>query len=181
MSSSLLSSFASCAPVAGLKLEDWADISQIVVAVIAALALLGAVVQIMQARSAARETLTYNFTHRFSHPEFLPYHQKTNDLFDFEEGEGTANQQWDLYESWSVEEKVAALLVPNLIEEMAGMYNKDLLQKQIARDFFGYSALTFWRAGWWFIKRSRESNPEYYRQWQTMLEDMNLLSQGDLE
>jgi hypothetical protein len=165
---------------AHLKLADWAAISQLALVGIAALALIGAAVQISKARSAGRETLTYNFTQRFSHPEFLPYHQKTSDLFDLEGQGKTADEQWAAFHSWRVEDRIAALLLPNLIEELAGMYNEGLLHKQITKDFFGYTALDFWRLGWWFTSRSRSSHRNYYIQWQMMLEAMELLSADDL-
>lgn len=168
-------------PVADLRLSDWADISQLALVLIAALALIGAVVQIREARAVGRETLTYNFTHRFSHPEFLPYHQKTSDLFDHEGQNKTADEQWESFHAWRVEDRIAALLLPNLIEELAGMYNEGLVHKRIAKDFFGYTALDFWNLGWWFIERSRMSHRNYYSQWQTMLEDMGLLRVGGPE
>jgi hypothetical protein len=168
-------------PGAYLKLADWAAISQLALVALAALALIGAAVQITQARSAGRETLTYNFTQRFSHHEFLPYHQKTSELFNLEGQGKTADEQWAVFNGWSVEDQIAALLLPNLIEELAGMYNEGLLHKRITKDFFGYTALDFWRLGWWFTSRSRLSHRNYYSQWQTMLEDMGLLSAHDLK
>jgi hypothetical protein len=162
-------------PVGDLKLADWAAISEIALVVIAALALLGAGLQVWQARAAARETLTYNFTHRFSHPEVLCYHQRTSDLFDLAAKETTAEERWLEFHAWKVEDRIAALLLPNLIEEMAGMYNEGLLHKRITKDFFGYTALDFWELGWWFISRTRLSHRNYYCQWEAMLEDMDLL------
>jgi hypothetical protein len=166
-------------PDSDLKLADWAAISQIVLVVIAALALLGAVLQVWQVRAAARETLTYNFTHRFSHPEILSYHQRTSELFDLTAQKKTAEERWSEFHAWKVEDRMAALLLPNLIEEMAGMYNEGLLHKRITKDFFGYTAYDFWELGWWFISRTRVSHRNYYCQWQAMLEDMDLLSSPD--
>jgi hypothetical protein len=166
---------------AALKLADWADISQVALVVIAAWALLGAILQVLQARSAVRETLTYNFTHRFSHPELLPYHQITDDLFSFEAAGKSADEMWSEFLDWKTEDQLAALLILNLFEELGGMYNEGRLHKRIAKEFFGLTARDFWDRGWWFISRYRESNPAYYRQWQLMLEGMGLLSPGEFE
>ena len=168
-------------PSGALKLADWADISQIALVVIAAFAFAGAVVQVWQARSAVRETLTYNFTSRFSHPELLPYHQKTSDLFDLAAEGRSVEAAWREFTSWEAEDQIAALLLLNLFEELGGMYNEGLLHKRIAKEFFGDTARVFWGRGWWFICRYRKSNPAYYRQWQKMLEDMGLLTASEVE
>jgi len=166
---------------AALKLADWADISQVALVVIAALALLGAVLQVRQARSAVRETLTYNFTSRFSHPELLPYHQKTADLFGLGAQGKSVDEAWREFTTWEAGDQIASLLLLNLFEELGGMYNEGLLHKRIAKEFFGHTARDFWDRGWWFISRYRKSNPAYYRQWERMLEDMDLLAAGELE
>ena len=62
------------------------------------------------------------------------------------------------------------------------MYTKGLLQPEITKDFFGFTALYYWELGWWFIQRCRESdddnftNTEYYEQWEAMLLQMDLLT-----
>jgi len=137
--------------------------------------------QVLQARSAVRETLTYNFTHRFSHPDFLLYHQRTSDLFNLAAQGKSAEERWMEFNTWKVEDQMAALLLPNLFEEMGGMYNEGLLHKRIAKEFFGHTARDFWDVGWWLISRYRKSDPTYYRQWQSMLEDMELLSADELD
>ena len=155
-----------------LKLADWASIAEIVLAVIAVLALIGAVAQVAVARSVSRETLTYNYTERFATPEFLSFHQKTADLFALEGA--SADGRYAVFQGWKYEDQLAALLVPNLFEELAGMYNQGLLHKGITKDFFGLTALDVWNRGSWFIERSRKSNPRYYEQWELMLRDMDL-------
>ncbi len=160
-------------PSMDLHLTDWAAIAQIVLAVTALLALVGAAIQIKVARSASREALTYNYTQRFATPELLPFHERTDKLFRLDGV--SAKKSYKRFQRWDYEDKLAALLVPNLFEELAGMYNQGLLHKGITKDFFGATALDVWKRGYWFIDLSRKSNPKYYEQWQLMLEAMNLL------
>lgn len=153
-----------------LHLVDLASIAQIVLAGIAALALIGAFAQVLLTRSDTRQTLTYNYTDRFADPALIPFRQKTSDLFVLDET--SEDEKWEIYRQWSVEDKVEALVLPNLVEELAGMYNNGLLNKKIVEDFFGFTANELWNDGWWFIRRSRETYAAYYSQWEKMLRDM---------
>jgi hypothetical protein len=155
-----------------LDLAGWEAVAQLVLAVTAFVALIGAFVQILTSRSATRQTLTYNFTERFSRPELIPYLRLTNELFT--ERTLNENDRYDWYQGWSYENKLAALVVPNLIEELAGMYNQGLLHKGIAKDYFGETARELWSEGWWFIKRFRDTDQNFYAQWLLMLKDMGL-------
>jgi hypothetical protein len=156
------------------NLANWADIAQIVLAAIAALALAGAAAQILLARAATRQTLTYNYTERFANPEMRSYIRSTQELFAL--GDKTADEKWREFKSWPGERRLEALVLPNLLEEMAGMYNRRILHRQATKDFFGYTALRLWTSGEWLVKRMREeSNPNYYIQWEQMLKSMKLL------
>jgi hypothetical protein len=160
---------------ADLKLADWASIAEMALAVIALLALVVAVVQILTARSAARQALTYNYTNRFSSPELLRYHQKTGELFA--PSDDDADERYRQFLELSRADQLAALVIPNLLEELAGMYNHGLLDKKIAKDFFGEIARDLWEHGFWLIERWRQTDPSYYEQWGLMLAKMKLLPQ----
>jgi hypothetical protein len=153
-----------------LHLEDLAAISQVVLAAIAALALIGAIVQVLLTRSTTRQTLTYNYSNRFADPALIPFRKKTNELFAL--ADTTQDEKWDMYKKWPLEDRIAALVLPNLIEELAGMYNNCLLNRKITKEFFGYTANDLWSHGWWFIDRSRRTYDGYYSQWEEMLKDM---------
>lgn len=153
-----------------LHLDDLASIAQIVLAGVALLALGGATAQVLTTRSATRQTLTYNYTDRFSDPALIPFRVKTIDLFALDGH--SEDERWRIVSRWPLEERIAALVLPNLVEELAGMYNQGLLNKEIAKDYFGFTASDLWNSGWWYISRSRETYTEYYVQWELMLEDM---------
>lgn len=156
-----------------LTLADWSAIAQIVLAATALSALVVGVVQILVTRSTSRRELTYNYTNRFSSPELLRYHEKTAELF--KPANATADARYQDFLAMGREDQLAALLVPNLFEEMGGMYNQGLLDKRIAREFFGDAAKEVWDSGSWLIDRWRATDPTYFKQWQLMLEDMGLL------
>jgi hypothetical protein len=158
--------------LAALSLDQWAAIAQLVLAAIALAALVGAFIQLRDSRSTTRQTLTYNFTARFSSPELLQYNQMTRDLFQL--GNCTEDEGYERYLNRSFEDQLAVLIVPNLIEELAGMYNQGLLHRGIAKDYFGFTAQELWNEGWWFIKRFREADENFYAQWLLMLEDMEM-------
>lgn len=160
-------------PDLDLQLADWAAIAQIVLGVTALAALVVAIVQIAQARSNSRQILTYNYTQRFSSPELLPFHQITGELLA--KTEASEEERYREFTARSREDQLAALLIPNLIEELAGMYNHGLVDKKIAKEFFGEIAREVWINGAWLIERWRATDPAYYKQWQEMLEAMGLL------
>jgi hypothetical protein len=156
-----------------LKLSGWASIAEVLLSATAFLALVGAIFQILSERWTARAELTYNYTERFANSTLLPYHQKTANLFRLDDGSG--DERYADFQNWKYEDQLAALLVPNLFEELAGMYGYGLVDKKITKEFFGDTALGIWQSGYWFVERSRRTNPRYYEQWELMLEDMGLL------
>jgi hypothetical protein len=156
-----------------LDLADWAALAQIALALAALAALAVAIAQILSARSAGRQTLTYNYTQRFSSPELLTYHELTGELFA--PNEADANARYEEFTKKGRGDQLAALVVPNLIEELAGMYNHGQLDKRIAEEFFGELARDIWTNGSWLIERWRKTDPAYFQQWETMLKDMGLI------
>jgi hypothetical protein len=55
-----------------------------------------------------------------------------------------------------------------LIEEIAALYNRGLLDKAFTKGYFGDLAKERWDQGAWYF----ESDPAYYGEWRRMLEDM---------
>jgi hypothetical protein len=115
-----------------MRLDGAAQVAQIVLAASAVVAVMVATGQVLSARSATKQTLTYNYMERFNSPELLPFHQKTADLFrsrtPADEGERYAD-----FLKWDQKDKLAVLVVPNFFEEVAGMYNHGLLDRNVAQ------------------------------------------------
>ena len=158
-------------PSIDLHLSQWAAISQIALALIAFGALIGAIAQIRAARSGSRVAITYNYTERFS--AITSQHlTAAYNLFDL--GSETADEKFTAFLQWDPPKQLDALMIPNLIEEIAGMYNHKLLHKEITADFFGVLAQDMWELGAWFIERYRThaNDLNFYSQWELMLVDL---------
>jgi hypothetical protein len=160
-------------PQGDLHLADWASIAQIVLAITAVLALAGAIWQTHASGSATRASITFGFTTRFSSPEFLPYIGKTMELV--KPSKDSAEVRFAAFHEMDREEQLAALVVPNLIEELAGMYNRGLLNKKITKDYFGDFARDLWVSGSWLFGSWREKDQEFFAQWYLMLKRMKLV------
>ena len=141
-------------------------------AVAAVLALGGAIGQTLSARSATRASITFGFTTRFSNPELLPYIRKTIEVF---KSEGSPEAMFAAYGEMDYAEQLATMVVPNLMEELAGLYNRGLLDKKITRDFFGDLARNLWVSGSWLFGPWREEDSAYFAQWLLMLKRMKLV------
>jgi hypothetical protein len=151
-----------------MNLASWADIAQILLAITALGALFGAIAQIHAAKTASRVAITYNYTERFSETT----RQHLTEAYDlFVLGGETAEDRFKDFLSWDPPRQLDALLVPNLIEEIAGVYNHNLLHKPIAKDFFGMLSSDMWQLGFWFIDlyRRHTEDANFYRQWELML------------
>jgi hypothetical protein len=157
------------------NLSGWASIAQIVVTVVAVLALIGATVQTLLTRSANRHTLTDNYTARWSDPTRNHLMVKTIETLTVKKGE-TPDQRWDQFHASSLQDQFDAMVIPNLVEEIAGMYNRGLLDKTAAKEYFGYPAHALWKRAEWFVYRARKDDSDYFIQWEAMLRKMKLLS-----
>ncbi|HKF84060.1 MAG TPA: hypothetical protein VKB23_13990 [Solirubrobacterales bacterium] len=166
-------------PDIDLKLADWAAIAQIALAVLALGALVGAMVQIRAARSTSQVAITYNYTERFS--EVTRKHLA--DAYGLLLLGGEAPEDRFLaFLDWDPLKQLDALVVPNLIEEIAGMYNHGLLHRAIAEDFFGVLAAEMWQTGSWFITRYRDhaDDRDFYCQWEKMLRGIGRAEEAGL-
>ncbi len=157
-----------------MRLDGAAQVAQIVLAASALVAVMVATAQVLSARSATKQTLTYNYMERFNSPELLPFHQKTADLFrsrtPADEGERYAD-----FLKWDQKDKLAVLVVPNFFEEVAGMYNHGLLDRNVAKVYFGELGQDLWASGSWLIERWRKTDAGYFEEWEKMLRDMGYL------
>ena len=154
-----------------LKLTDWAAVAQIALAIIALAALIAGIAQLKAARTSSRVEITYNYTERFS--TLARDHLAA--FYDLALIPGkTPSERLSTFLSWETDKQLDSLVVPNLIEEIAGMYNKNLLHKAIIREFFGVLACDLWQKNAWFIVEYRRHTDDqaFYRQWEKMLKSI---------
>ncbi len=153
-----------------LSLQGAADIAQIAFAVFALLALAGAAWQTSSVRKSAREALTYNYFPRFAAAEILKSLVKLREI-----ASGSDEECWATFEGLSFAERFEVLLAPNLCEELGGVYKHGMVERDVVKTAFGHTASAIWGEFEWFIKRVRQDDPGYYRDWRDMLIDMGYL------
>lgn len=76
------------------------------------------------------------------------------------------------FHAGDLQERLEILVAPNFLEEVAGMYNRDLLDREIVSEVLGEVVTTWWTLGSWFIEPERARNPKHLRQWKAMRDDM---------
>ena len=163
-------SVASDAPVWTSKVGA---VGEALTALIAFLALIGAVYQLRQTHKTTLETRAHQYLQRYDEPQLLPYIAKAHAVFkDGEKGEpSTLIARW---EAMSFSEQLDALLFLNFWEELAGMYNRKLVDRTIIDEWFGDAALDYWRMVEWLALYQREQLPEndIYNEWEMMCADI---------
>jgi hypothetical protein len=143
--------------VATLKVGE---IAESATALLALLALLGTVRQL-------RQTRAHEYLRRFDEPGLLPYIEKTHAVIHMS-GIPVATRI-DRWEQMPFRERLDALLYLNFWEEMAGMYNRRLLNRRIISDYFGDAALDYWALSEWLALHMRNTdNGHVYRELEKM-------------
>jgi hypothetical protein len=80
------------------------------------------------------------------------------------------------FRDMSIVERLEVLVVPNLCEELGGVYKHGMVEKGVTKTAFGHTAKVLWDEFGWLIESARREDPDYYRDWQNMLIDMGYLS-----
>jgi hypothetical protein len=153
-----------------LSLSGAADVAQIAFAVFALLALGGAVWQTSSVRQSAREALTYNYFVRFANVE-----ARRSLAMLLWINEGSDDESRRRFTDLSRAERLEALIIPNLCEELGGVYRHGMIEKKVARRAFGHTAHVLWNECVWLVEMAREEDPGYSRDWQNMLVDMGYM------
>jgi hypothetical protein len=150
---------------ATLSLDGWGDIAQFVIAIAALLALLGAVAQVKAVRSTARRARAYEYSDRFNRPETILMSARYTDYWEHNTYEDFAALTRENRSKW--------LVLPNLIEEVAAMYNRNLVDRDITAEVLGPLAEAMWRRSIPLVVGSRKSRKDrwVYAEWEQMQKD----------
>lgn len=168
--------------------------AQWITAISAIVALLGALVTILDSRRTTRQRLAYEYVARLEDPMLIE-HQAT--MSSFLRGglqpPSISDAQWEAMNSaaraetaegvWNhlstspdVDDRktlLQILVYPNMLEGLAGMYNHGLLDRRIIKTHVESEARDFWEAaGWWLdlIRSEPESNT--FRDIEVMMDDL---------
>jgi hypothetical protein len=165
-----------------------------ITAVAALVALLGAAVTILDNRRTARRRITYEYLARLEdsalieiqatmssfmrggmRPEHISVEQWST--MGEEARLETAKNMWQqLCLSPSLKDRETVLRIvayPNMLEDLAGMYNDGLLDRRIVKTHVESEAKNFCEvAGWWLKELKSDPRSNTFRDIEVMLEDL---------
>jgi hypothetical protein len=134
---------------ATLSLDGWGDIAQFVIAIAALLALLGAVAQVKAVRSTARRARAYEYSDRFNRPETILMSARYTEFWE--------HNSYEDFAALPREDRSEWLVLPNLIEEAAAMYNRNLVDRDVTAEVLGPLAEAMWTRSIPLVVGSRKS------------------------
>ncbi len=127
-------------------------------------------------RKSARQALTYNYFVRFAAVE-----TRHSLVMLLTLNEGSDEERRERFRDLTLEERAEVLVIPNMCEELGGVYKHDMVEKGVAKTTFGHTAWMLWKEFEWLIEAARREDPGYYRDWQDMLIDMGYLKRSVAE
>jgi len=139
-------------------------------AFLAILALCGALYQLSQNRRVAREDRLYRYFSRQNATGEIEYEAT---VLDFLTLEGTpSSERIEVWEKHSKADQLKILHTLNFWEELAGMYNRNLVEKPVARDYWGETLLVYWDTAYWFISHLRKTQEPFMCELETLCIDV---------
>jgi hypothetical protein len=151
----------------GLELSGAGAIAQIAVAAIAAAALLAAGWQVRVARTTARRERAYKYSDRISEKRTILLIERYKRYWE------STNMAAHMARSYASQTEWRALA--NWIEEVAAMYTRNLVDRDVIAETMGIYIEELWKASEGFINERRTSGdrpqPELFTDWQWMQED----------
>lgn len=148
----------------GLALHQWSDIAQFAIAIAAAMALGGALLQILVARATARRDRVYSYFDRFNQSELRRHSSLYRNYWE--------TQSYKQFRKLGRVDQNQMLVIPNLIEEVATLYNRNLLDKDLAAEVLGVYIVGLWGAGTALVYGLRtEFEDDSFCEWERMKDD----------
>ncbi len=151
--------------ILALSLTGWADIAQLVIAIAGGLALGFAAVQVGISRTHARRARVYDYADRFNQPEILKAGAVYRDYWE-------SHSHKD-FKALDRAARLELLMLPNLIEEVAFLYNRKLLDRNVAAELLGVYVERLWVVSHplVFDERRERNHPGLYSEWEEMQRD----------
>ncbi|HEV3319988.1 MAG TPA: hypothetical protein VG053_09755 [Solirubrobacteraceae bacterium] len=148
-----------------LSLNGWGDIAQFVIAIGGVLALVGAFAQLRLSRANARRGRVYEYADRFNDPKLLRAAAGYKEFWK--------SHTFTHFDSLDLADQLECLMLPNLIEEVAVLYNRNLLDRNLAAQLLGPYVEVLWQASTPLVSevRQKENRPTIYAEWEEMRDD----------
>lgn len=154
---------------------EFGTIAELITAGVAICAFCGAVVQLRQTRRTTLETRAHEYLRRYDAPRLLPYIDRAHTVVGSKEPSAQETRfRLRAWERLSFRDRLDVLVMLNFWEELAGMYNRDLVDKKIIDEYFGDAALEFWKRSLWLQHHLQEqqAGEAVYNEWQEMCCDL---------
>jgi hypothetical protein len=146
-------------------LHGWADFAQIILAGTAAAALIGAYAELRISRAASRRKRVFEYRDALNTPDLL-------------QATGRHMTQWP---QWTIEDFVALpvdeqltwLRLPNIVEQFAFLYNRNMVDQRVAAEHMGVYGERLWKASEHLVRglRTVEGRPRIFVEWERMQGD----------
>jgi hypothetical protein len=148
-----------------LSLDGWGAIAQFVIAVAAVIALLGAFAQLRLARANARRSRVYEYVDRFNETKTLRASAKYRLYWK--------DHTYEDFNALPLPDQLVCMMLPNLIEEVAFLYNRNLLDRNVAAELLGVYVERLWEASIPLVDEARadEVRPTLFTEWEEMQRD----------
>jgi len=151
------------APASGSP--NWAEIAT---ACIAFVALIGAFIQLWSARRSNHRTNAFAYYGRYSDPDALPYLAEMTKLLKKSVPPETDDARWRKWNDQVLEARLQSLVFVNFWEELGGLYNRRLVDRNVIRIYLGAVLVELWDGGQWFIERSQKEDSRAFEEWARM-------------
>jgi hypothetical protein len=146
---------------------NWVEVT----AGIAFFALLGAIAQLLLARRSTHRRNAFGYFERYSDPSALPYIAKMIGLFSESDLGESDDTRWLAWKDKGLPERLHTLVFVNFWEELGGLYNRRLVDRNVIRMYFGATLVDLWGKGAWFIKRAQEEDRRAFEEWGKMVKN----------
>jgi hypothetical protein len=161
--------------IAVLSLDGWGDIAQFVIAVGGVGALIGVYLQLRLGHASGRRARVYEYADRFTDSKML---QASGEYVEYWEGHTFSD-----FAALSTVAQLDRLMMPNLIEEVAFLYNRNLLDRNVAADLLGFYVERLWDVSSPLVSEVRraENRATFYSEWEEMQEDTRVRSAANAQ
>lgn len=150
----------------GLALHQWADIAQFVIALAAALALLVAAVELSRSRANSRRVRAYQYSDRFNQLDMRRMAAEYRKYFEDEK------HTYDDFMALDRVRRNELLMLPNLIEEVAALYHRKLIDRDVSAEVLGVYVEELWTGSREFVMAARiKRRRDVFEEWERMVED----------
>jgi hypothetical protein len=145
-----------------MRLDALGNIAQIVIAAAAAVALVGALAQVLTARSATRTGRVYEYQDRINTVEKLAEWQDWSNYWK--------RHDYAAFKFQPREKQLEWYALANLMEEIAMLYDRKLLDREVASEVLGLYAELLWDVSQPFIEgvRTERNDRWVYDYWEQM-------------